>query len=210
MALSSQTIQDKNALVSDAVFLVLLEVQIPDTPTIYVTNNIEDVIWNGNTYLTFPFEIDDIRENTKSEVPQWTLKVQNVNRIFEQYLQNYDLYLKTNGIDGNEIKCIIRAVNSKDLANITPILEHNAILSQPSSNAKWATFKLSANSPYNKQFPPRKILKQYCQWKFKSTQCGYIGIETECNKTLTRCRELSNSHRFGGFVGVGGRGLVTI
>jgi phage-related protein len=208
MALSSQTVQDKNALVTDAVFLILLKIEIPDTPTVYVTNNNESIDWNSNTYISFPFELEDINENTNSEVPEWTIKLSNANRVMERYLQEYDLYLKTNGIDGNEIKCTICVVNSNDLENTTPILEHNAVLSQPSTNAQWAIFKLSADSPYNKQFPPRKIMKNFCSWKFKSEQCGYSGDGDFCDKTLTTCRSYNNSPRFGGFIGVGGRGLV--
>ena len=41
-------------------------------------------------------------------------------------------------------------------------------------------------------------MKDFCPFKFKGVQCGYKGDETECNKTLSRCRALGNSVRFGG------------
>lgn len=210
MSISNQTIQDKNALVTDAVFLVLLEIQIPDTPTVRLVNNTEDITWNSETWQRFPFEFSDISENSKSEVSQWSIKISNAGRVIERYLQDYDLYLKQNGIEGNDITCIIRVVNSKDLANLTPILEHTALLQQPTTNSQWATFRLSAKNPYNKQFPPRKIFKNFCAWKFKSQQCGYAGDGAFCDKTLTTCRSYSNSSRFGAFIGVAGRGLVLV
>ena len=210
MSLSNQTIQDKNALVTDAVFLVLLEIQIPDVPTIRLVNNTEDITWNSQLWQQFPFEFTDISEGSKSEVSQWDIKISNTNRVIERYLHKYNQYLKLNGVEGNDITCIIRVVNSKDLANTTAILEHTALLQQPTTNSQWATFKLSAKNPYNKQFPPRKIFKNFCGWKFKSTQCGYLGAGEFCDKTLTTCRSYSNSSRFGGFIGVVGRGLILV
>ena len=210
MSLSNQTIQDKNALVTDAVFLVLLEIQIPDTPTVRLVNNTEDIIWSSYLWQQFPFEFSDISESSKSEVSQWTIKISNTTKAIERYLQEYDLYLKTNGIEGNDITCIIRIVNSKDLLNTTPILEYTALLQQPTTTPQWATFKLSAKNPYNKQFPLRKIFKNFCGWKFKSNQCGYAGTGDFCDKTLATCRIYSNSSRFGGFPGVAGRGLVLV
>lgn len=212
MALSSQTIQDKNALNTDAVLITLLEIQIPaiDEVTeektinnIYVTSDNADTIWNGNTYLPFHFEMDDKSFSSKSEVVQWSIKVSNVTRVMEQYVQDYDLFLKQYGIDGNKIICYIRVVNSKDIDNTTPIVEHRAILSQPKTNAQWATFVLSPNNLSKTQFPFRKILKNFCDWKFKSTKCGYLGEGQFCDKTLTTCRTYENSPRFGGFIGVG-------
>ena len=209
MSLSPQTTEDKNALNSDAVFLVLLQIDIPSTETIRLVRNNENITWNGYTWIAFPFDFEDISVG-KGEVPQYTLKLDNTSRIMEAYVQMYDLYLKQNGIDGNEITCNIYTVNSKDLANITPINNFRGKLSSWQTNSKEASFMLSASNPFQKQFPPRKIFKNFCNWKFKSEQCGYTGSGTFCDKTLGTCRSYNNSQRFGGFAGVGYRGLTII
>jgi len=210
MAISDQTTEDLNALVTDAVFLVLLEINIPDTPTVRLVDNTEDVTWDSETWLHFPFELDEIPETSVSEIPQWSIKISNATRVIERYLQEYDLYLKTNGIDGNDITCTIRVINTNDLANTEPIIAINGLLQQATTNPQWATFKFSAKNPYNKQFPPRKIFKNFCGFKFKDSSCGYTGTGTVCDKTLTTCRAYTNSHRFGGFIGVKGRGLILV
>lgn len=210
MTLSGQTIKDKNALSTDAVFLVLLEIDIPAVPTIRLVNNTEDITWNNELWQQFPFDFTDMSQNSNGEIPEWSIKISNVNRVIEIYLQNYDLYLKQNGIDGNDITCIIRVINTNDLLNNTPILEHEALLQQPSTTPQWATFKLSAKNPYNKSFPPRKIMKSFCSWKFKSTECGYSGTGAYCDKTLGTCRSYGNSSRFGAFVGMSTRGLILV
>lgn len=204
------TQQDINAINSDAVFLTLLEIQIPNVPTVYLVGNNEDITWNGNTYIRFPFDLDDQSFTSKSETITWKLKVSNATRIMERYIQDYDLYLKQNGIEGNKILCFIRVVNSKDLINNTPILEHKAFLQNPKTDQNYAYFTLSPSNPGKMQFPFRRIIKNQCSWKFKGTQCAYVGEGQFCDKTLITCRGYNNSNRFGGFVGVGGRGVTLV
>lgn len=206
--LSNQTIQDKNALATEAVILTLLELRIPSTPTVRLVSNTEDITWNGELWQCLEFTLSTIDQTAQGEVPQWTVKISNINRAIEQYIQAYDLYLKQHGIEGNEIECTIYAVNSLDLQNTTPILKHDAVLQKPSTDAQWGTFLLSAKNPYNKPFPPRRVYRNFCAWKFKSEECAYAGEGETCDKTLTTCRLLDNSTRFGGFVGTSAKGLI--
>lgn len=198
-----------NKMASDAVIYLLADIHIPNLETIYICAN-GSPIWNGNQYQEVEFDMEDLGFTSKSEVPEWVIKFSNINRVFEAYLQQYDLFLKQNGIHGNDINIDIRFVSSKELNNLEPIQHFKATLNQPSTNSLWATFRLSPRNPYNKTFPPRKILKNFCGWKFKSPQCGYVGSEVFCDKTLTTCRKYNNSPRFGGFIGVGARGLQLV
>ena len=207
MALSLRTIQDKNSLGSDAVFHVLLEIIIPGVAPITITNNGEDVTWGSKTWLAFPFDISELSEEGSGEVPQWTITLDNRQRVIEMYLSNYDQFLKINGIDGNEIKCVCNIVNSKDLLNTEAIKTVYFELSQPSTTSETATFTLTADSPFNITTPKRRFIKQFCYWKFKGIECGYAGADTVCDKTITRCKSLGNSPRFGGFPGVGFGGV---
>lgn len=207
MALSLTAIQEKNKLGTDSVFAVLLEITIPDTPIIYITSNGDNIAWNSQTWLAFPFDIGELNEEGKNEVPQWTITLDNRQRVIEQYLQQYDQYLKVNGIEGNEIKCTCHIVNTKDLANTEAVKTVYFELSQPTTTAENATFILTADSPFNITTPKRRFIKQFCYWKFKGIECGYSGAEITCNKTLTRCQQLNNSPRFGGFPGVGFGGV---
>ncbi len=45
----------------------------------------------------------------------------------------------------------------------------------------------------------KRMFSKVCNFIFKSSQCGYAGAETWCDKTLTRCEELNNQDNFGGF-----------
>lgn len=201
--------EEFNKLASPNIILVLLDINIPNTPTFYVTNNNENVTWNGNEYISFDFELEDISFSSKSEVTEWVVKFSNVNRVIEAYLQNYDLYLKQNGVQGNDITLDLRTVSSGDLGNLTPIQHYQSILNQPSSDAQWAVFKLTPKNTFNSTFQ-RKIHKNFCSWKFKGAECGYVGTAQVCDRTLTTCRAYNNAPRFGAFAGVGARGIKLV
>jgi len=198
--------EEKNLLATDSIWLLALEITIPGvgTPVRVVRNN-ENVTWRTYTWTAFPFEIDEIGEESKGEIPQVEVRVSNVSRAMEQYLQAYDVYTKANGF--TPITVSIFVLNSKNLADTDPEVEHLFELKQPKTNALWATFVLGASNPFNQRYPQARILKNHCRFVFKGTLCAYAGAETTCNKTLTRCRALSNSVRFGGFPGVGVGGL---
>lgn len=206
--LSSEVIAQKNALGSTDSFLVCLEIIIPEvTEPIRLVSNTEDIEWRGHTWLAFPFEMDEITDQIQGEVPRVDLRIPNVNRDIEAYLQEYDRYVKLNG--PADITVTIYVVSSATLDDPNPVVSHDFILIQPKTDINYATFTLGAPNPYKKRFPLHRMLKNNCRFKFKGTLCGYTGTETSCNKTLTRCRELNNSTRYGGFPGVG-RGGISI
>lgn len=47
---------------------------------------------------------------------------------------------------------------------------------------------------------PLRSYSQYCTWKFKSEECGYVGELTECDKTFAACTVRARTQRFNGFV----------
>ena len=209
LTLSSIAIEEKNRLATDSVWLVALEIVLPgvaDPVRIVGTN--EDVTWRGETWTAFPFEIEEIADAAKSESPRVDVRVGNVSRVMEAYLAAYDAWTKQYGYAPVEV--LIYVLNSANLASPTPEVEHVFELKQPRTDSRWATFTLGASNPFNRRFPQHRILRSSCRYAFKGTLCGYAWAETACNKTLTRCRELGNSERFGGAPGVGYGGLVLV
>ena len=100
------------------------------------------------------------------------------------------------------IEVSIFVLNSKNLADTNPAVEHVFELIQPKSSARWVTFTLGAANPFNRRVPRNKIRRNFCRFEFKGTRCGYRGGATKCNRSLANCRALGNSERFGGFPGV--------
>jgi len=209
LSLNSLAIEEKNKLSTDSVFLVALKIDIPGlADPVRVINNSENFIWKGETWIAFPFTIDELSDQAGKEIPTVTISLSNVNRVMEIYLEQYDTYIKTNGfspitVEISVINTAVIAVNGNADAEVT----HYFQLRQPKTNSKTATFILSADNPFMRRFPQNRILKNHCRFIFKDVRCQYSGVETSCSKTLTRCRELNNSLHFGGAPGVGRRGL---
>lgn len=197
---------EKNKLNTDSVFLIALEITIPDVnDPIRIINNNEDVTWAGVLYQAFNFEISEIKETTTGEVSEFNLRVNNTNNIIGTYLRVYDAYVKLNGFEPITVK--LSVVNSNNLTSATPEIQHITTLIKPTLSYEMVTFTLGGVNSYNKIINSF-MFKNNCRWKFKDLKCGYSGGETVCNKTLARCKELSNQLRYGGFPLIGNTGVT--
>jgi len=194
------TINDLNKLGADGVLLVCLKLEIAGQDNVYLVNNRENITFKSNEYIAFPFEISEIT-SAKGENPQFTLQIDNTTRAINALMIEYDIYLKQNGIEGNKVFATLYVVNTIDLSE--EVLAEKFELVSWDISSQWASFKMGASNPFNRNYPPRKLFNAFCGFKFKDNRCNYIGSESICNKTLARCRELNNSVRFGGYVGVG-------
>jgi phage-related protein len=214
LPLSSIAIEEKNKLATDSVFLACLRIIIPGiTDPVRLVNNSENITWQHpedsapETWAAFPFQINEIADGSSGEVPRVDIQISNISRVMDQYLQYYDDYIKANGF--SPVVVSICVVNTKVIAadpDAAPEVEHTFELKQPKCDAQWATFTLSAGSPYLRRFPQNRILRNHCRYKFKGAdgRCGYTGLEeTTCDHTLIQCRERNNSIRFGNAPGVG-------
>ena len=205
-SLSPITKVEKNKLTQGSVWLSMLEINIPSVDeTIRIVNNNEDITWNGNDWQRFPFELDEVSENSNGETSQFQIKVGNVNNIIGQYIRQYEVHTKLNGFQPITVSLYI--VNSKDLDNETPVYKTNLILTTSSINAIEVSFTVSARDLYRARTPIHKMYPNSCRFKFKDGFCAYDGVEIVCDKTLGRCRELKNSANFGGFPTIANTGV---
>jgi lambda family phage minor tail protein L len=199
--------EDKNLLSSDGVFLPMLKIQIPSiTETIRIVDNTDDIVWNSETWQKFPFQIDQINENSNGERGQFKITVSNLNGVIGQYVRQYDNYVKINGFE--PVVITLYVINTKDLLNTLPVFSQEVIMSKPEINQIQVNFTVAAKDLFRINVPTHRMFTNSCRFKFKGNSCGYTGIESLCDKTLARCRELNNSARYGGFPLIGNQGVV--
>jgi len=220
MTLSAVAYLEKNKMASSKAWLILLAITFPSSYVLRVVANNEDVTWPvtaGNLYTAFPFELDDIGDSSKGEVPSVGLKVSNVSRVLEPYLENED------GLIDSTVK--IYVVNSTHVTtpskgtginNDSPEIELDFEITDSTADEQWVTFTLGAMNPFNRRFPRSKVWKNVCRYTgttgsvngFKGSRCQYAGAQTTCDRTLYTCRTVMlNSINFGGFPGVGTKGV---
>lgn len=192
-------LRQANSLDADSPWLILLDINISGEDTIRLVNNNEDIVFDGNTYIAFGFTITMPTQNSKGEIPNVQLSVANSTRTLQTYVEQY-----SGGVGASVTLTVVNAAHlEENYAELTTTL--TVIGCQ--CNAQWVVFTLGAANPLNKKFPPNQYIAAHCRFKFKGEYCAYDGLETECNKTIDRCRELQNSSRFGGHLGLDSTGI---
>jgi phage-related protein len=200
ITISTEALREKNKLTSDGVFILLVEV-IYNGASSYLCWNSANVVWNGHTWLAAPFELGDINETKESELPSIDLSFYDIERVLTPLLPQY-----AGGV-GSEVW--IRIVNTNTLSETVALREECFDIMEVTVDAiNKVTLKLGAENLSNYRSPANRFLKSHCRYKdFKGSLCGYVGAQTSCNRSFTRCQELSNTARFGGFPGVGSGGI---
>jgi len=200
--LPAELVLEKNELASESAWLVLLDITLTDGTILRIVNNTEDVTFDSNTYTAVNFELDSNKEGLKGEIPSVQLKISNVTRLLQSYLESQE------GSIGSDITMYI--VNSENLGSNYAELTWEFEVIGTQADAFWTTFTLGAANPLRRRFPLYRYISSHCNWRFKSAECGYVGTYTVCNRTLDNCQDRDNSERFGGHPGLGAGGIRLI
>jgi len=196
---------EKNKIASANAWLVLLEVQFVDTntglvvETEYVVNNNEDITYDSNIYQAYPFDIK--MKHEAGGVPQISLTAQDFQKILLNKMNEYS------GATGSTV--IMRVVNSDNLSE-EPELEEIFEIIGSSANDYVVNFQLGAENILARRFPNSSQMRDRCRWRYKSDECGYVGVESSCDLTLqgaNGCGFHSNAPNFGGYPGLKGTGI---
>ena len=185
--LSTAAIIEKNKVSTDGVWLQLVEIAVEGEETIRLVNNNENIIFGGETYYMFAFDLSSVKESG-TELSNTTLAVSNATGAIQQIVEQYD------GIIGAKVKVMIINTNVPDYI----AAEENFVVVGTSADRQNVTFKLGTDFAFTRRFPNTRILKDYCPFRYKGIQCGYNGNLLTCDKTLADCRNHGNSVRFGG------------
>lgn len=203
-AISVSTILEKNKVASGVAFLVLLKIDLYNAntqayaETVYVANNNEDVVFLGNTYTAFAFNLTLKYE--AGAIPEITLSARDFQKVLMEKLTTYG------GAVGSRVTMYI--VNTANLAQGAEISEIFEVIS--SSANDWSiSLSLGAESTLTRIFPSRTQMRDRCAWRYKSTECGYTGALPSCDLSLqgaNGCAAHANQLNFGGYPSLINRG----
>ena len=181
----------KNQQSNQPIFLYTIFNYDGASTNLYFADYSENVTYDGQEYIKFPISHDAITEDTTGEISSVSVTLSNVSRLIQAYLETYDF---------NGKKVYITLVWGNQLDDGDAYLREIFYIDSYSADQNNVSFTLTSKfDVLSLQIPARKYSRNYCGFKFKSTECAYAGAESTCNKTLTRCRVLANSGRFGGF-----------
>jgi lambda family phage minor tail protein L len=204
--LPSGMILEKNKLATPNPWVILLDIILKEDgvtqQTFRFTNNNENLTYNSNTYEAFPFTIQPTKQSTQGEIPTITLAVANVTQVIQQWIEQLE------GGVGSQVTVYVVMVDAATKAVTGDAeLEYTFDIVGTESTAEWLLFTLGASNPMRKDVPPHRYVANHCNWEFKGPECAYNGAATECERTWDDCKNLGNSHRFGGFPGLSPTGV---
>ena len=184
--------QEKNAQVNKPINLYILADYDGAGTDLRYAEYKTDVTFDSLVYTAFPIAMEAVTENVQGEVDAVRIRVANVSRLIQYYLENYDLRGK---------KITIKQVWANKLAQTTNLITYVYYIDKYTSSEKVVEFTcLSKFDVADVELPFGKFLRGVCRWGvFGGAECGYGGAETSCNRTMSRCRELGNVARFGAF-----------
>jgi len=154
-----------------------------------------DITYDGVTYTKFPIKHDEISENSQGEIDMIRVTVANVNRVIQAYLEGYDLRGK---------KVTITLVWANQLNDTDANIKFIYYIDNYTATQDTVDFALSSKYDIIDLTLPNGIYnRNYCRWKYNSTECGHSGAPSTCDKRKDTCKTtMSNIARFGGFPSV--------
>jgi hypothetical protein len=201
--LSLASVIEKNRISSEVPFLICLDIDVvnPDTgttvETIHIVRNTESIAFRGFTYEPANFDIELKAEAGSQQSVK--LSIKDYSKAVQGRMQAYG--------GGIGFKVTMMVVNAGALDLPAEISEYFEVVGADAANYV-CNFTLGAENALTQMFPRRRQTKDFCQWRYKGTECGYAGVLSTCDLTLAGtngCNAHANTIRFSAFPGISNR-----
>ncbi|MFW2098616.1 phage minor tail protein L [Acinetobacter sp. ULE_I057] len=180
-----------------------------------------NIIFNGQTYEPMALQVDGLEMRSDGKASSPTLSMANNIKGIQGAVTAY--CLQFGDFAGVKIKVITTLAKYLDAENFSagnasanPSEKREQIWfieQKTSENAQQVTFELSNPVDFEGLKIPTRQISNYCNWEYRSEECGYIGsaMFTEkdeptdnpaldrCNYRTSGCRCRENELHFGGF-----------
>lgn len=145
----------------------------------YFTNQVRPdgtkVVWKGNTYEPLPLLSSGYEKATTGQIAQPTLTVANVMGTFTQAIDGLDDMVGAKVTRRRTLGKYLDGEPGADSTQEFPI-DIFYIERKASENALSITWQLASILDLEGLMLPRRVITQnYCQWKYRSSECGYTG-----------------------------------
>lgn len=191
------------------------------------TNEVnQPIVWQGKTYQPMPIQATGFDISGEGKLPRPKLKVANFGGVISAELQAKDDFLGCQVTRKRTMQCFLDAENFPSKTN------EDADPNQHFPDDVWFIDQKTLETPevvefelasvydlMGVQLPNRQVMRNSCQWTYRSAECGYTGRAFDkddkptdiagadyCSKRLSSCRARRNYFAdgliaFGGFPG---------
>jgi len=174
------------------------------------------VVWAGDEYLAYPFEISGFEWDGAGQLPTPRLRIGNLGGTISEYNRRYDDLL---GLKVTRIRTMVKYLDSVNFEgydainnpNVNPDADDTAqfpkevyfIDRKVSENNSVVEYDLvSALDISSIKLPRRLVIQNTCQWRYRGPECNYtgsamftkLGVSTAdstldvCGKRLSDCK----------------------
>lgn len=193
--------QQIGALSNQFPFVWLFEVRVPSDSAsrIRIANYTKDVTFGQDStgadivYTKWPFQVEDLNEDSGASLPTITVTVSNITREIQAFIEEYD------GLVGQQ--CELQLVNVSTLAS-GAYLEYTGEVIALQADESAVALEVGSYNLQRQVFPSNRALKNFCRHRYQGNRCGYTGSLPTCDKSLNGpdgCVVHGNEPRFGGF-----------
>lgn len=170
--------------------LVVIEYSDENIYRFIVDESVDEVIINGETYLSAAITRSDREENSDMSIETLTLTMSN-------HWQGWAAILANQGNNFINKPCKIYEW-MPEFPEEKPILIYDGVLDNINMTASTFEVKVVRSMGDYQQESPNMTFDPNCQFQFKDERCRYVGEYFECGKTLVDCINRHNEERFGG------------
>ena len=185
-----------------------------------------NIVWNGNSYVRLPIKAEGFEYSNTGTLPRPTLTISNLDGVMTTLLLLVNATTAGNDLGGATVKRIRTLKKYQDgEAAADPHAKFPDEIwyvdRKASENRDSVSFELASKFDLaGVMIPKRQIIANICQWKYRSTECGYTGsnywnvndqavgtlAEDKCGKRLSSCKLRFGATAelpFGSFPGAG-------
>lgn len=155
----------------------------------YFTNQLKPdntkIRWKGNTYEPLPIISSGYEKSTTGQIAQPSLTVANVMGTFTQVIDSLDDLVGAKVTRRRTLGKYLDGEPNADPTQEFPI-DIFYIERKTAENALSITWQLASVLDLEGLKLPRRVITQnYCQWKYRGSECGYTGAPVfNANDTL--------------------------
>jgi len=191
---------EKARLDSGVPYLILADIEIRDENTLLrevvrIVKNDEEFEHQGRVYLPTIFDLSYTEEVGRLASAEITIN--DFTRAIRQKEAEF-------GGAPSGFKVRIKVVNSA-IPEGEPEFSLYYDVKSSSSTEYQVSWSLGADNILSYSFPIHKQYRDRCRFRYRGSDCGYVGTITTCDFTLdgpNGCSAHNNTHRFGGFPGL--------
>jgi len=140
-----------------------------------------DIVFNGNTYLRWPIQMEDMEVRADGSMSRPQLVVGNLGGVFSTLNLQYDDIIGAKITRIRTMRKYLDAVNftggvNADADPLEYVQQRFVVHQLRAQDAVTCTYELAAaHDLEGVTIPRRTVARNYCQWSYRDANCGYSG-----------------------------------